>query len=199
MASTFRSFVSIDLSMELADAIAKMAAELRVLLAGTPLRWVEVGNIHLTLKFLGEISADRLAPLKNVLNNSAEKVEAFDLRVSAIGIFPNERRPRVIWIGVESNPALSDLVSEIESGAAKIDFPSHGKKFQPHLTLARVRREARPSELARISQLLQRSAPALAGSMRVEEIHLYRSDLSAAGARYSRIQTARLKQSTQIE
>ncbi len=187
-----RAFIAADLTPTVREAVAQVSRELQQKLAGLPLRWVAPENMHLTLKFLGDVSARNLRLLEEMLAGEAHQHTAFEFGVGTLGAFPNLRHPRVLWVGVSGPEALLRLHAGIENAMARLGYPREQRPYQPHLTLARVARNAPATVIRQISQVLRQEKVGYLGSVRVEAIHLYRSDLSPQGPRYTRLFTAAL-------
>jgi len=109
-----------------------------------------------------------------------------------MGAFPKIRRPRVIWIGVESPPELLALQRSIEARTTRVGYPPDEREFSPHLTLGRVSRTASPSDVRKIGEILSASPIGFLGVARVQAVHLFKSDLQPSGAIYSKMFTALL-------
>ncbi len=187
-----RAFIAADLTPAVREAVAQVSRNLQQKLAGLPLRWVAPENMHLTLKFLGDVSARNLRLLEEMLAGEARQHTAFEFGVGTLGAFPNPRHPRVLWVGVSGPDALQRLHAGIENAMARLGYPREQRPYQPHLTLARVARNAPAAVIRQISQVLRQETVGYLGSVRVEAIHLYRSDLSPQGPRYTRLFTAAL-------
>ncbi len=190
--SVIRAFIAIDLPDDVRHRLAQVAYKLQQQLKPYPIRWVPAKNIHLTLKFLGDVSEHNLRMLTHLLAGEAETHRPFEFSVGTLGAFPDMRRPRVIWVGVEAPKELMALQRGIEQATAKLGYAAETRPFQPHLTLARVSRNANSTEIRSISRVLQQTTVGFLGSARVTEIHLYRSDLQPKGAIYTRLFTTSL-------
>src|SRR5690349_12066884 len=136
--SLLRTFIAIEIPEEIKKEIAGQTAGLRRLV-GKSVRWVTPENIHLTLKFLGEISSSNIDLLAQTLKIEAGGHAAFDITVGNVGAFPSPRRARVLWIGLDAPPALSRLQHNIEAVTARLGYPADDKPFSAHLTVGRVR------------------------------------------------------------
>ncbi len=156
------------------------------------LRWVPVKNIHLTLKFLGDVSVANLEILKKILRAEAERVEAFEISVGQIGAFPSASRPRVLWAGVQAPEQLGELQKSLESEIALVGYPPDERAFSPHLTLARVTRTALPGDLRKIKGVIEKAHVGFLGITQIEAVHLYQSDLHSGGAVYTHLYSAPL-------
>ena len=157
---------------------------------GNCLRVTPEAQLHLTLKFLGETTpseADRWRELVQQVNSPASWPESFSLQ--GLGVFPRPQRPQVIWVGLTPAEPLQELAACCERFAQQQGRPPEQRKFQPHITLARVRHA--PS--ARLSALLEQLRTAHAGSWQPAELVLMQSLLSPGGATYRALQTVTLR------
>jgi 2'-5' RNA ligase len=190
--SVIRAFIAIDLSTEIYQNLDNVLHDLQASMRKMPVRWVPVKNIHLTIKFLGDVSFGNLDLLKEIILSETNRHPAFKLRVGELGTFPSNRRPRVIWVGVEAPPELKALHHSIETETARLGYTPEGRPFSPHLTLGRVSRNVNSSELSRISEVVLGSKVGFLGATLVDSVHLYRSDLKPGGAVYTQIFSASL-------
>lgn len=183
--SVIRAFVAIEMSPEIRRSLESVAAELKQRLKGVPVRWVPVENIHLTLKFLGDVSVNNIEVLKKILAREAARHSSFEISVGELGAFPSSRRPRVLWVKVEAPPALANLQAGIENETARLGYPREERPFSPHLTLGRVARHAGSEDIRRIGETLEAYKVGFLGAAPVRLVNLYRSDLSPGGAVYT--------------
>jgi 2'-5' RNA ligase len=183
--SVVRAFIAIDLSPEIHKRLDQVASELKERLAGVPVRWVPVENVHLTLKFLGDVSLTNLEILKKILRSEAGNHLPFEISIGQLGAFPSKRRPRVIWVGVEAPQELMDLQRAIESETTRLGYARDRREFSPHLTLGRISRNANSADLRQIGEVLRNYEVGFLGATRVKEVHLFRSDLQPGGAVYT--------------
>ena len=138
-------------------------------------------DLHLTLKFFGEVASDRLDVIGEALRFAADGAEALSLRLGELGAFPSRSRPRILWVGVKGPPALELLQDRIERGSEAIGFPPEGAPFQPHVTLGRVREGQRLPA----GGLEDYADGSRAGAFRSgQELVLYESVLTTSGPRY---------------
>lgn len=191
--SVIRAFIAITLSEEVYQGLEQVIAGLKEKLSGVPLRWVPARNIHLTIKFLGNVSMTNLEMLKKAIHTEAGQHAAFEMSVGRFGAFPSLQRPRVLWVGVEASKSLQLTQLGIENVTSRLGYPREDRPFSPHLTLARVSRNASPQDIKAISQAISNYEVGFLGAFRVEEIHLYRSDLMRGGAVYTRLYSVRLQ------
>jgi 2'-5' RNA ligase len=185
--SVVRAFIAIDLSPEIYKRLEAVGKDLKQSLEEVPVRWVPVENIHLTLKFLGDVSIANLEILKKILKNEVHQHAPFEIGVGELGAFPSVRRPRVIWVGVEAPTALESLQRGIEAETARLGYAREERPFQPHLTLGRVSRNANATDARRIGDVLRGYKLGFIGAARVQDVHLFRSELKSSGAVYTRL------------
>jgi 2'-5' RNA ligase len=181
--NSIRSFIAI----ELPAAIHQKLAEVIQGMKGPRtqgIRWVPAENIHLTLKFLGDVSPTQMNALHQVLQRVSQE-PAFSISVSGTGAFPNPHRPRVIWAGVKAPGELAALAAWIDRETIPLGFPSENRPFSPHLTLGRVSQNATPEQVRQIAAVVAEQNTGLLGTAEVKEITLFRSDLRSTGAEYS--------------
>ena len=194
--SVVRAFVAVDLEPEVTERLAQVLAELRRQVDGRVVRWVPAENIHLTLKFLGDVSVHNLPLLEDALRSEALGRTAFALSVGGLGAFPSENQPRVLWVGVEAPDVLMSLQRGIESRMERLGYAREKRSFNPHLTLGRVSRSATAREVRQVARLLREYKLGFLGVSEVEAVHLFRSDLRPAGAVYTRLFSAPLAERT---
>ncbi len=175
-----RLFVALNLPDDVRRAILRATEPVRRL--GLPVKWVEAAGVHLTLKFLGEVAADRLSELAAGVERAAGRARAFTLPISGFGAFPSESHARVVWLACEAVPALELLQHDVERELAALGFPLEGRPFRPHLTLGRAKRDAR-NGVTGLAEPLARLV--YHGEIVVRSVDLMESALSPAGARYT--------------
>lgn len=176
-----RIFLAVDLDSELRRRLEDLGRELRPLMG--PARWVRPESLHLTLRFFGETSPEAVETLASGLALAFEGLPEFTLHFQGCGVFPDRRKPRVLWVGVpEPPPALLTLQARAESVARARGFAPERRRFDPHLTIARFREPERGIASA-LGSVQNRDF----GSTRVEEAILFESRLSAEGSSYLRI------------
>ncbi len=180
---TIRAFIAIELSTEIQVGLNRVLNLLRP--ATKAVRWVPASNIHLTLKFLGDTPLEKIAQLKQAMENEVLLHHPFDIQVGGLGAFPSPRRARVIWIGVQAPADLATLATGIEEATRSLGFPGEERPFSPHLTLGRVSQHASPDDIARLAGLITQTHVESLGATRVDKIHLFRSDLRPTGAVYT--------------
>ena len=185
-----RCFVAIELPAEARRSIGGLVAGLREAdVRG--LRPVNPDGVHLTLKFLGDVSASQVGAVVSALDRAAAAAQPFDLELRGVGGFPDLRRPRVLWVGIAGDlEALQRLYSSVEEALAPLGFPPEGRAFTPHLTLARLRDGTSPEERARAAERLTSLAWEEGAAIPVGGVSLMRSTLRPGGAVYARLRWA---------
>jgi 2'-5' RNA ligase len=190
--SGIRSFIAIDLPPKIQKRLKNVSKQLQSRLESVPVRWVPVENIHLTLKFLGDVSESNLEVLKDVLQTVVSGHQTFEISVGGLGAFPKAKRPRVIWIGVEAPQDLSAVQHGIEAETTRLGYAPEKRPFSPHLTLARISRNANSRDIRQVAEVLNSSKVGYLGVARIQAVQVYRSDLQPGGAVYSGLFTATL-------
>jgi 2'-5' RNA ligase len=183
--STIRAFVAANLNPDLKAALAMAQDRLKATRADVG--WVRPDNLHLTLKFLGQVEADRIGAIGEAIAAAAAGSGPVRLVFQGLGAFPRPREARVVWIGLSrGSEALAALQARIEAALESLGFAREARPFTAHLTLGRVRGPARREQLARA--VTEAPAEAL-GEMVLDRIELMQSNLSAGGARYTILQS----------
>ena len=176
-----RLFIAVNIPDEMRKEIWDTAAPLREL--GHAIRWVAPEALHLTLKFLGEVSANQEDSVRKALETAAAGAHPFALPLGGFGAFPNTRRATVIWVGCKSASTLQILQRQIEEQTSEIGFPSETRAFHPHLTLGRLRRGAQSSQMSGLTGVLDRLD--YTGEVVLRSVELMQSELTHAGANYT--------------
>jgi len=188
-----RTFVAIELEAPLRQALAQVQATLRSRLqqaVGPDVRiqWVKPESIHQTLKFLGDIPEDRVPDVQAVLARVAGGHSRFTVDVEGLGVFPDVRAPRVLWVGLTAHvDALKRLAVDVEVALGAIGFAPESKPFNPHLTLARIKE--RSHDIGRVLSgegLLAQETKL--GELTVAAVSLMKSELKPTGSVYTRLQ-----------
>jgi 2'-5' RNA ligase len=183
-----RLFIAIDLSDTVRKHLSEQINQLTRLLGDDSIRWVKVSNIHLTLKFLGETSEDKVNGIKHTLQDIASQFSPFDMQIGEFGCFPNLRKPRVFWIGVhEPTGILKQLHRAIETDLEKLGFNKEGRPFTAHLTVGRLKKRIASSEMRTLTKRLESVQIGELRTEIVKEICLIRSVLRPTGAEYTQL------------
>jgi 2'-5' RNA ligase len=183
---SLRAFLASRLPDALCAQLARQIEALTDFMPSDSVRWVRPENIHLTLKFLGEISSEEAQLVVESAGPIAAGSRPFDLKAFGLGVFPNPKRPSVIWVGVGgADEGMVALQGELESSLAEVGFDREARDFHPHLTLGRTRRGLSRSALKALADGLSRATIGDLGQWRVEALALMRSELRPEGPRYS--------------
>jgi 2'-5' RNA ligase len=189
-----RAFIAIELPEIIQQAIIKQTARLRQNISGDLIRWTPVGNIHLTLKFLGDVPSNHLDFVKQSLAQTAKSSLSFDLQVGGLGSFPNSKQPRILWVGIHAPPELNTLQENIDTAMDRLGYKKEDRPFSPHLTLGRARPNISPENSVKIRDTLQSIQLGNIGTARVNSVHLIKSNLNSTGPEYTNLFSANLKQ-----
>ncbi|PYV42695.1 MAG: RNA 2',3'-cyclic phosphodiesterase [Acidobacteria bacterium] len=175
-----RTFVCIEMPETIRDRMARLQLELKQ--AGAEVSWVKPSNIHLTLKFLGQVPHPRIPGVCSAVERAARVTEPFEIEVSGTGCFPSMNRPRVLWVGLSQvSHALSQLQAVLEDELASEGFARETRRFAPHLTIGRLRSQRHVPAL--LNNL--KAAGFEAVRFRANEMIVMRSDLKPTGALYT--------------
>lgn len=178
-----RLFVAIEIPREIRDALAVFLKEMRGI--APQAKWVRAENLHVTLKFLGETEAPKAKTIESTLG-SIHSAQPVTLEFRGLGFFPNDKRPRVFWAGMEASANLKALTEDIDHSLHRLGFPLEDRPFTPHLTLARFNPPGLPSKLgSAVSDHSSRSF----GSLTTREFHLIESKLKSTGAEYTTLKS----------
>ena len=189
-----RTFIALEIPQELQQIIHKETATLRDAI-GSLVRWVPSGNMHLTLKFIGNISPASVDILSQMIRAEADSCQAFVMQVGGLSCFPSPKRPRVIYIGLQAPAELEALQHGIESATTLLGYESEERGFSPHLTIGRVRQNVSASDQRKIRGALEETRINALGTARIDSVHLYNSDLKPTGSVYTRLFSAPLRKS----
>jgi len=182
-----RVFLAVDVDSEVRKKIAALERELRPAIKSA--RWVREEGLHLTLRFFGEISQAKAESVAEALSRAFAGLPGFTMEIRGCGVFPDGRRPRVLWVSVEKPPeALFALQSRAEAVARTLGFDPEKRRFEPHLTVARFRGPVR-----NIDSILVACRERAFGVTSTAEATLYESHLSPSGASYRKLRSYRLE------
>jgi RNA 2',3'-cyclic 3'-phosphodiesterase len=190
--SLLRAFIAVELPLDLRKTVCAATSNLQSQVGGL-VRWVPVENMHLTLKFLGDVSLANVDLLSGMLRAETDLFQCFELRLSGLGSFPSLKRPRVIYIGIQAPAVLESLQRGIESATHRLGYESAERGFSPHLTIGRVKQNATVTEQQMIRRALEETKIDSLGTTRVESVELFKSDLRPTGSVYTRLFSAPLK------
>jgi len=189
MPRPMRTFVALDISEAVRKRALQLIEQLRA--AEVDVRWVLAENLHVTLKFLGDVDASDVTEVCRAVERAASGVAPFEMQSHGAGAFPNLDRPRIVWLGVGQGAAqVSGLFDRIDASLGEVGYAREQRKFHPHMTLGRIRRGWKG--VADLADGLRRRAEFDAGSTEVSEVLVYASQLGREGPRYEVIGRTRL-------
>lgn len=180
-----RTFIALQLPDDLVQELYSLQRLLLNKFSGV--KWVEPKNMHLTLKFLGATSPDRITSITALLERAVQGFTAFHLAVSGIGAFPNPRNPKVVWAGIQPEQQLIFFQHQLESALAAIGYAREKRSFSPHLTLGRVRDTRARRD---VRALIEEHSRTDLGSFTASRVIFFRSDLLPSGPVYSVLKEA---------
>jgi len=169
------------------EKISEVQSQLREPLRG--IRWVAQENLHFTLKFLGSMEPEKVAPVLQALEGGLGAVERFSLKGKGVGVFPDIKRARVLWVGLQGQ-ALHRIAERVETALEPLGFPRDKRVFAPHLTLGRWRNPG--SQPEKLGEQIDRWKNHDFGQCKVDEVVLFQSILEPKGAVYSPLGVIRL-------
>ncbi len=184
---SIRSFISLPLP---SDAQATMCDIQQTLKShNADVQWEAAEKLHMTLKFLGNVDRSLIEELESTLKASLQTVQAFDLVFQSLGCFPSLASPRVIWIGAEMKPELSDLHHRVEDACHRLGFEKENRIFHPHVTLGRVKGSR---NIRRLTESLK-SLTLVPLHVRCREVQMMRSELHPTGSTYTLLKSIPLQ------
>jgi len=181
-----RLYVALEIPTAVRGNLAALIEELRAAdaaAAKNKARWVRPENLHVTLKFIGNVDAGKLEAIRAVLGEVRTGGDV-ELRFRGVGFFPNEKRPRVLWAGIAASPNLAPLAAEIDARLEKLGIARETREYAPHLTLARF---DPPGISEKLRAAAQENATREFGAVRTGEFHLFESKTRPTGAEYTRL------------
>jgi 2'-5' RNA ligase len=191
--AALRLFVAISIPEPVRNEIIRVQQELQPLVPCDVVRWAKPDQFHLTLRFLGDVSADGVEDLKKSVGAVCLNAPVLSLRAEGVGFFPNSRSPRVIWAGINDGAGrLVDLQKQIEVAVQPFTAEPGEKNFTGHATLGRLK-NPRPADVRDLAVRAQSLEKRLFGEWTAQEIEIIRSELSPAGARHTSLAVFRLE------
>ena len=187
-----RTFIAIELPKEIKDSLSEVQDKLKT--SGADVKWVSPNNIHLTLKFLGEIDDKKLDKIAQILEKITKDESTYPLRLSSIGAFPKINFPRVIWVGIDKGDIeTKEIVNALEENIAKIGIPKEDRPFSSHITLGRVKSSLNRQGLVENLNSLTNYTEEEKLEFLVTKITLFKSTLTPKGPIYEALKEASLK------
>lgn len=186
---TYRTFIAIEVPHDVRARVIEHINKLRRELPDGRASWLREDNLHLTLKFLGDVATTRIADVSGAVARATSGIRSFELILSGCGIFPPRGKPNVLWIGVGTRASgLLDLHESIERELAAIGFPREQRPFAPHLTIARLKKPQAARELAALHQSMGFSPV----EIQLTQITVFRSELLKEGSKHTALSRHRL-------
>lgn len=176
-----RLFTAIDLAKPMRQRALELIEQLRP--SGQGIKWATEAQMHITLKFLGEVPDERVEQVQSVVASAAREFEPFEIEVAGVGAFPGLKRPNILWLGVrEGADSLDKLFRVIQRPLVKLRVPREERRYTPHLTLGRLKHGLRATQ--EFGEALQAYGDYSAGVSLVSEVVLYESQLLPSGPLY---------------
>lgn len=179
-----RVFLAIEPPEEILQTVIRLQEKLKREVSGR-LSWTRPGGQHLTLKFFGDVSTEDVESISHAVQNRLASGWSLNLKVEKLGVFPDPRKPRVLWCGTSGDiEKLAALQKQLDADFGLIGFPKEDRPFRAHLTLTRIKD---PREVSGVSEALAKHATFSAGEFSVRELILFQSKLTPQGAIYTRL------------
>jgi 2'-5' RNA ligase len=187
-----RCFVAIELPEGLKLELAKLQSQLKMA-SRASVKWVDTKGIHLTLKFLGNVEASRIPTIVEAVAQARQGIAPFHLEVAGTGVFPGQKQPRVVWVGLRGDvQTLLRLQERLEAALVPLGFASESRSFTPHITLGRVRPEGQAAEKQNLAQAIISTTFEATTPLEVKAVNLIKSQLTPSGAIYTRLAEIKL-------
>ncbi len=183
-----RLFIALNLPKKERERIYRAARPLRE--GDMPVRWIDPGHFHVTLKFLGEVRREKLEAVEEAMTKVAQSTKSFSTKFGGFGAFPTIRRPRVVWLGIEANPELRCLKQDLEWALGDVGFDAETRAFHPHVTLGRADDRDGAGAFRGLDTLM--AGMKFRGDVKVHTLDLMRSQLSREGSKYTVLASAKL-------
>jgi 2'-5' RNA ligase len=193
MGESIRTFIALELDDSLRRKIADVRTQLERDRAARYVKWVAVDNIHITLKFLGDVESGKLPELQRAIATACEGTPPFTLTLVGVGTFPNTRRPNIVWVGAEGQIEIATKLAErIDDACAVLGYAREARPFTPHLTIGRVKRDASTNDRKFIGEMITTATVGALGELRVDQVTVMKSELRPMGSVYTRLMEIRL-------
>ena len=185
----FRTFIALEIKENIKELLAEVQQKIGSEIGG--IKWVKPKNMHLTLKFLGPTREDKIEDISDILINTADNLNSFNMSVSGLGAFPSSNNPKVIWAGLKADDVLYDFQKAIDISLESLGFARGKRLFSPHLTIGRVRDSRAKKKLRDVFEQI-RTEPC---SFEAGNITFYKSDLMPEGPVYTGLKSIQLSNS----
>jgi 2'-5' RNA ligase len=179
-----RSFLAFELPVGIKKTVGEVAGEIRQ--SGLDARWVKTENIHLTMVFLGNVKTEEIDSIGEKIGNICTGYGSFDIALKGVGCFPNKRRPRVLWLGLDGDiDRLSHFRDDLNTALNTFGVKEEKRPFRPHLTLGRFRSTRKMG--SRLEEILSNYATLERPVESLNALYLFKSDLNPGGAVYTKL------------
>ena len=189
---TIRSFIALPLSLDCKQKFYKVISNLRKDIP-SGVRWVDNKNLHLTLKFMGELNPDDMPYMKSELEKSLLLTSEFNVAFQGLGLFPEVGKPKVIWVGISPQLPIKLIFEKVEKATSLIGYPKEIRGFSPHITLGRIEKENQNQDQIQIRDIITKKKGGLICTSTINKIVLYQSQLTPKGPVYCELITIGLK------
>jgi 2'-5' RNA ligase len=179
-----RLFVAIEIESDIRDRMEAFMQQWKTKISNA--RWVRPQGLHITLKFLGNVKDERRAGIEQALRQI--HAPRFQISVQGIGVFPNPKSPRVLWVGIRADDGLASLAAQVDQQMVCNGFEPEKRAFSPHVTLARLKERSGKSEIEKALSVPESNF----GTMTARAFHLYESNVSPQGSIYKQLNTFEL-------
>ena len=189
-----RTFIALNFPQEIITKAVKIIQYFKTQLPNGALKWSAIENLHLTIKFLGNIPENKLDQVKLILTDSTAGIPAFNIEVGGLGMYPNKHNPRAIWFGVTYDQALLDIHHNLDQSLQQVNVEHDKREFSPHLTIARVNQRIPQETRQEIGRTFAQFKVTALGQARIDRIILYQSELTPKGPIYTPLMSQPLNQ-----
>ena len=189
-----RMFIAVDFSPEIIAKIARISEYLQTQTPSKALKWVAPENLHLTLKFMGDVREDHLDAIEQGIKEAMKGQPSFKISIEGMGMYPNASQPRVLWLGIKDTGNLSQIHHKLALALQEFYPEPEKRPFSPHLTIARIRQNGDRETIRQTGKTLSQFKADSLGTLNVRSIQLYKSDLTPQGPIYTPLLTVPLNQ-----
>jgi len=181
-----RSFVAVELNDAAREALGRLQGQLNQQVPPRTVRWTRPDSIHLTFQFLGDVPPEQVETLGKALQTACAGLPTFEMTLEGLGVFPNPKRPRIVWVGLsEASGVLRSLQQQVGQALAPLGYPPEERSFKPHLTIGRVMRDAAQRDQQSLGELVGKVEVGRLAQVSVDHVSLMKSDLRPGGSVYT--------------
>lgn len=179
-----RSFFAVPLTPECRQKINYIEQELKKVLP-SGIRWVNTDNLHVTLKFIGEFDSLLIPKVYKLLETGLSTTDQFDITFQNLGVFPNNLKPKVVWVGLSNPVELIKIFQGIENATNELGFPKEARGFSPHVTIGRVKNDT--SDPSKVGAIINKLRIGEIGQSHADRVVFYQSNLTPGGPVYTEL------------